>query len=453
MALSVKPCTPGRWVVAVALMLASVGGSLGMFFTPAGASAPISGTISPYASLPNPIDSYIALTVDSSGNLYTVDSTSCAVIKIDAATQISSVISTNSNQWCSVNFNMTYAVINGTPTLIIADYSEGGIFEVPTVGGIVEEVATEAWPSGVAYDSTTDTLYVADYGTGNNEPIWTISSFSSCTPTRQCAAENLATAGVDSIWGLLLQDGILYSEPNNGVGCSLLGSVPSSGGQWTDSYDTVGCGGAYQDGSPTADFLGNIYYLDNNNTNVMVLPSATGSASVLALTGSPALSNPVGGPVYFDGSLYVIDIDNYGDRWIRRIGLPIPPEAPASVSATASDGSATVTWSAASRAMNYTVTASPGGETCTATAPATSCTVTGLSNGTAYTFSVTATNGNGTSGPSLPSAAVTPTGAATPAREASLAKTGLPLDSMLLASFGALGLGTLVIARRRRFSS
>ena len=52
-------------------------------------------------------------------------------------------------------------------------------------------------------------------------------------------------------------------------------------------------------------------------------------------------------------------------------------------------------------AFSYTVTAGPGGATCTVDAPATSCIVPGLDPGTHYTFTVAATNDGGT-GPSSP---------------------------------------------------
>ena len=90
------------------------------------------------------------------------------------------------------------------------------------------------------------------------------------------------------------------------------------------------------------------------------------------------------------------------------------PGAPTGVTATAGNGQATVTWSApasngGSPITGYTVTASPGGLTCT-TAGALTCTVSGLTNGTPYSFTVTASNAAGTGPSSSPSASVTPIG-------------------------------------------
>ena len=87
------------------------------------------------------------------------------------------------------------------------------------------------------------------------------------------------------------------------------------------------------------------------------------------------------------------------------------PDAPTSVNASAGDGNAAVTWLAppnngGSVVTGYTVTASPGGATCSTAG--TICTVNGLTNGSSYTFTVVATNGVGSSVASSPSAAVTP---------------------------------------------
>jgi hypothetical protein len=97
---------------------------------------------------------------------------------------------------------------------------------------------------------------------------------------------------------------------------------------------------------------------------------------------------------------------------------PSPPSAPRTVTATAGDGTAVVTWRApisdgGSAVFQYTVKASPGGKAVTAGPGATSATVDGLQNGTSYTFTVTANNTAGTGPASAPSAPVTPHGATT----------------------------------------
>ena len=77
-----------------------------------------------------------------------------------------------------------------------------------------------------------------------------------------------------------------------------------------------------------------------------------------------------------------------------------PPGVPLAPSAVAGKGSAKVSWKAPSSNGSpitaYTVTASPGGATCTTAGGSSSCKVL-LTNGTAYSFTVAATNALGTS--------------------------------------------------------
>lgn len=73
------------------------------------------------------------------------------------------------------------------------------------------------------------------------------------------------------------------------------------------------------------------------------------------------------------------------------------PQAPTNVKAVGGDRSATISWdSLGSGVTSYTVTAAPGGASCTVRAPATTCTITGLTPGVKYTFSVTGTGPGGT---------------------------------------------------------
>ena len=97
---------------------------------------------------------------------------------------------------------------------------------------------------------------------------------------------------------------------------------------------------------------------------------------------------------------------------------PTAPGAPTGVTATASNGSATVSWTApssnGSAITSYTVTPYIGSTAqpavvVTGNPPATSTTIAGLTNGTtSYTFTVAATNAIGTGYPSTPSNPVSP---------------------------------------------
>jgi uncharacterized repeat protein (TIGR02543 family) len=89
------------------------------------------------------------------------------------------------------------------------------------------------------------------------------------------------------------------------------------------------------------------------------------------------------------------------------VGTVNAPSAPRSVTGSPGNQQVSVSWQAPSSngggaISSYTVTASPGGATCTTAAL--SCAVTGLTNGTSYTFAVYATNNGGNSSPASTSA-------------------------------------------------
>ena len=106
------------------------------------------------------------------------------------------------------------------------------------------------------------------------------------------------------------------------------------------------------------------------------------------------------------------------------------PTAPLYPSATAGDGTATVTFSApfsigGSPITQYTVIPNPaGGVDSNAGSAALTHTITGLTNGTSYTFTVTANNGAGPSAASAASNSVTPAVVVVPSTPSSSSSSG-----------------------------
>ena len=88
------------------------------------------------------------------------------------------------------------------------------------------------------------------------------------------------------------------------------------------------------------------------------------------------------------------------------------PDAPTGVTGSTGDATVPVSWTAPANTgglaiTGYTVTAAPGGATCTTTGE-TTCSVPGLTNGTSYSFTVTARNAKGTGASSAASTAIKP---------------------------------------------
>ena len=155
-------------------------------------------------------------------------------------------------------------------------------------------------------------------------------------------------------------------------------------------------------------------------------------------------TSPDGLYAYSATSAFPTSTFNASNYWVDVMFTPVPaPGQVTGVSATAGQGSASVSWSAPSSGgppTSYKITPYIGSAaqtptTITGSPPATSTTITGLTAGTSYTFTVQATNANGSGAVSAASNSVTPTALAAPTAPTFV--TALPASSQALVSWTA----------------
>ena len=167
---------------------------------------------------------------------------------------------------------------------------------------------------------------------------------------------------------------------------------------------------------------------DGNATITVVAPSSGGAPTSYTVTASPggstctvispATSCTIAGLA--NGTSYSFSTvannstgSSSGSASSASVSPAGKPGVPTGVSATIGNGTATVSLTPPTNTggpaiTSYTMTASPGGASCTVNAPATSCVISSLTNGTAYTFTATAFNGVAQSDSSTASASATP---------------------------------------------
>ena len=262
----------------------------------------------------------------------------------------------------SVKVSWTPPTTTGWPTLSYwVSASPGGewcTYQVPASGTAANSCTLMGLQTGTGYSITVAAINIVGWGP------------TSAPATAVPSTVPMAPSSITSqVFGTSLQ--MTWTAP------------PSNGGATISSYTvTLSPGGA----SCTArsSMSCTISNLTAGQTYTPSVVATNSNGSSLATVGSPTL-------------------------------LASNPSAPSNVVATPQYQSAMVTWSVpqanGSLILYYTVTASPGGATCTALPTKSgnvSCSVLGLTNGTPYSFNVKATNLAGTSTPSSASVPVTP---------------------------------------------
>lgn len=157
--------------------------------------------------------------------------------------------------------------------------------------------------------------------------------------------------------------------------------------------DSEGSGGGTGQSSTHAPLVA-LHHVDGGP----VLWLASQQSSATEFTSRPVQAGTPFQPGLYRATLYVNGIPSNAVLLHGDPPAAAAPGMPRNVAAIPGSGQVTITWQAPAGGTppeRYTVTAQPGGRSCTVQAPATSCTVTGLTNGVAYTFTVTASNAGG----------------------------------------------------------
>ena len=229
-------------------------------------------------------------------------------------------------------------------------------------------------------------------------------------------------------------DGYLYFSNNNSV--DQIDRISPNGGPWTAAFTFPNQGSLRK---LTFDGNGNLFVQQDNGilelspsgTHLQIIPNQGTQGLALSPNGDVyTISNnalwqingagvastvtPINDYVYdlgfqVSGDLVMLTSNNLNLSFLTGMA-PIPSTSPSGVSvASPGSGQVTISWNASTAlgvpVTGYTVTASPGGATCTSTT--TSCTIAGLSNGTTYTFTVVASDIVGDSDPSTASSSLT----------------------------------------------
>ncbi len=345
------------------------------------------------------------ITIDTAGNIYTSNFFSHTVTKITPGGLSTTLASTIPSG--GTGNSPAGITIDSAGNIYTANRASNNVTKITPDGTASTLGVTGNSPIGITIDSAGN-IYTANNDSNNVTRI---------TPSGTTSI--LASTGVQPYAITIDANGSIYTS--NQESDALTGTVTKiSGG--TDQIFASPPHMPYTAPSVVAGAeLATVTVAPNEASAVYGTPSsytvtALEDASKSCVVTMPATTCQVSGLA--SGTSYSFTSRAHLNTWQTAASPPsaavtptlAPPAAPPAPTAVAGDGTATVTVAAGSgnTPASYTVTASPGGRSCTVTGAAGSCLISGLTNGTGYRFTATATNAGGTSGSSAASSAVTP---------------------------------------------
>lgn len=374
------------------------------------------------------VSSPLGMALDSVGQLYFADASNYRIRKIDTSGTITTVAGTGIHGFSGDGGAATSAQISAANgvlvdpqgNLYIADTANRRIRTVDTAGtittfagsgvsGITHSASAASaqfsQPVALAIDSA-GSLYVADAGNHLVQKI---------------------TAGMVST---VAGSGVGGFSGDGGAATAALLDTPLS--VFVDATDQLYISDA-----------GNQRIRKVDSHGVITTAAGTGQASFGGDGGPPTsaqLNNLRGVGLYGPEGFLIADA---GNRRVRLVTFFDPPGAPTSVTATAGNATATVSFAApatngGSAITGYTVVSSPaGGVDSNAGSTGLSHAITGLTNGVSYTFTVVASNLAGPGAASSPSNSVVPNALINGACGASANAASLFMPSTNLCSAGS----------------
>ncbi|HJP64267.1 MAG TPA: NHL repeat-containing protein, partial [Mucilaginibacter sp.] len=303
--------------------------TLGTAFTitPGNSGGTVStGGFSPIYSFSTVTDPW-DVTVDASGNVYTISETGNTLYKITPTGTRTTLASGG-----SLNAP-TGVAIDGLGNIYVSNFGTGEVLKYNTSGTLLSTISGFNQPYGISFDASNN-AYVGDVGSNT---IIKISAGTNATSTYATGLVTPYGTAVDPSGNLYVSE---YTTNNDIVKITPAG---------VRSVFATGFNAPRQLGSDAA---GNIYVADYGNN---VVKKITSAGVVSTITQATGLSNPRSIQVDAAGSVYIADYGNNRIKKLAATGWTISSTLPAGLTFNTSTGKISGTPTVTFASTTYTV--------------------------------------------------------------------------------------------------